>query len=320
MRFSVVIPIHNSEKYLNQCIESVLIQDYDSYEIVLVNDGSTDSSKVICEQYESFDDRIKVINLEKGHGAAYARNVGTREARGDYIIYLDSDDYILSNTFLSKLNDSAKNSVDIICYKFRKYFEETKGLNECSFSIPGFSENMSYAERINNLVKNDAFYCAPWTKAIRRGLLFENGIKFEEGLLSEDQEWYYHVIRNADTIGAIDESFIAYRQHKDSTSVSWTMKNLTDTIYIMENLYLSTNAMDGDELQEALFCSIAKLYCNLLIGYVRFTDKEKTSQYNRIKDLSILFNYHTNPRVKVFYMVNKAVGFRALLSILKIIS
>ena len=320
MFFSIIIPIHNSEKYLRQCIDSILTQTCRDFEVILVNDGSKDDSPRICDQYCDEDTRFHVIHRKQGKGAASARNAGTNMASGEYIVYIDSDDYIEDAMLLADIKKQAEKGYDVICYKFRKYFEDTDEMAACTFSMPAPIEGETIGDYVNRLVKCDAFYCAPWTKAIRRKILVDGGVKFKEGLLSEDQEWYYHVLIGANSIIGIDKSYIIYRQHKSSTSVSWTMKNLTDTIRIImfwKKEIERTNLPDG--YKNALLNSIAKLYCNLLIGYTRYSNTDKKNEYNNLKKLAGLMDYHINPRVNTFYKVYKVGGFTALMMVLKII-
>ena len=96
IKFSIIIPVYNAEKYLEQCIESVLCQTESNFELLLINDGSTDNSMIICEKYSQLDKRIIVINKENG-GASSARNVGLDHARGEMIVFIDSDDSIGKN-------------------------------------------------------------------------------------------------------------------------------------------------------------------------------------------------------------------------------
>ena len=99
MFFSIVVPVYNVEKYLKECIDSILSQTFTDFELILVDDGSKDESPLICDEYAQKDERIKVIHKPNG-GQAEARNVGTETAAGQYIIYIDSDDFIIENTFL----------------------------------------------------------------------------------------------------------------------------------------------------------------------------------------------------------------------------
>ena len=320
MFFSIIIPIHNSEKYLKQCIDSILAQTCSDFEVILVNDGSKDGSPQICDQYCVEDTRFHVLHRKKSGGAAAARNTGTSMASGEYIIYIDSDDYIEDAMFLADMREQAEKGYDVICYKFRKYYEDTGEMTACNFSIPTPIEGETIGNYVNRLVKNDAFYCAPWTKAIRRKILVDGEIRFKEGVMSEDQEWYYHVLIGANSIVGIDKSYIVYRQHKSSTSVSWTMKNLTDTISIITFWKMKIEQINlPDDYRCAILNSIAKLYCNLLIGYTRYSNPDKKSEYDNLKKLAGIMEYHNNPRVNAFYKIYKFGRFGMLMLALKII-
>ena len=320
MFFSIIIPIHNSEKYLKQCLDSILMQTHKDFEVILVNDGSKDGSPQICDQYCAKDTRFHVIHRKQGQGAASARNTGTSVASGDYIVYIDSDDYIEDAMFLADIKEQAEKGYDVICYKFRKYYEDTDEMTSCNFSMPVPKENETIGGYVDRLVKYDAFYCAPWTKTIRREILADRKIRFKEGLLSEDQEWYYHVLIEANSIVGIDKSYIIYRQHKSSTSVSWTMKNLKDTINIISFWRMEIGKINlPDDYKRAILNSIAKLYCNLLIGYTRYSNPDKKGEYDNLKKLAGLMRYHANPRVNTFSKVYKVGGFTALMTVLKII-
>lgn len=319
MFFSIVVPVYNVEKYLKECIDSILSQTFTDFELILVDDGSKDESPLICDEYAQKDERIKVIHKPNG-GQAEARNVGTETAAGQYIIYIDSDDFIIENTFLQDIYQAAQCGTDIICYKFRKYYDDTKDLADVGFKIPEFEKQDSMSRRINKLVSNDAFYCAPWSKAIKLSVIKENGVEFKKGLLSEDQDWYYNLLINSSSIEGIDKGYIAYRQRGNSTSNTWKIKNLTDTIGIIKNWKQKIETADlENELKLSLFSSLAKLYCNLLIGYTRYNSVEKKQYYQDLKSLSDLMDYHINPRVDAFYKIYKTGGFGLLMFALKVI-
>lgn len=320
MFFSIVVPIYNVETYLCQCIDSILNQTFADFELILVDDGSKDKSPRICDDYAGKDNRIRVIHKENG-GQALARNIGTEIASGEYLIYLDSDDYIACNTFLEEVYNKAINGLpDIICYKFQKYFDDTKTMKECNFNIPEFLESDTMANKVKKLTMNDAFYCAPWAKTIKLSLIKENDIRFVNGLLSEDQEWYYNVLINAKSLEAIDKSYIIYRQHKNSTSKSWKIKNLTDTICIISTWKQKIESFNfSEEYKVALYNTLAKLYCNILIGYTRYDNPEKKKYYGTLKEFSCLLKYNLNPRAKIFAKVYKIGGFRTLMTGLKMV-
>ncbi len=319
MFFSVIIPVYNVEKYLAECVDSVLGQTFTDFELILVDDGSKDASGALCDAYAAKDPRVKVIHKENG-GLSDARNVGTAAAVGDYIVYIDSDDYLSDTDFLEKIYEKAKDGSDIICYKFKKYYEDTKTFSKCDFAFPEFEQHITLAEKVNYLVKTNSFYCSAWSKSIKRSLLCDNGITFEKGLLGEDQEWYYHVLLKATSIAGVDKDYIVYRQRANSITSSWKMKNLTDCIYVVDKWQkqIAEAQIDAD-YKAALLNSVAKLYCNLLIGYTTFNDKQKKTQYAKLKELAFLFKYNLNPRVATFSKIYKLVGFDLTMFALKIL-
>ena len=318
-QISVVVPVYNVEKYLDECVQSILSQSYAEFELILVDDGSKDGSGAICYKYAQMDSRVQVIHKVNG-GLSDARNVGTHQAKGDYIVYIDSDDYICDPDFLQKINEKANYDFDIICYKFKKFFEDKNTFAECTFSCPNIDKIETLAGRINEMVRRDAFYCSAWSKAIRLSVLKENEIDFEKGLLGEDQEWYYHVLTKIHSITYIDEAMLVYRQRANSITSSWKMKNLTDCIYVVKKWYDQIpNENIDEEYKTALLNSVSKLYCNLLIAYTGFKDAEKKQYYANLQQMQGLLKYHMNPRVDLFYKVCSLTGFRGLMCVLKVI-
>ena len=124
MKISVIIPVYNTEKYLKECVESVLVQTYHNLEILLINDGATDSSPQICESYAKQDARIKLIYKENG-GLSDTRNTGIKQCSGDYVLFLDSDDYWDDPKMVEKLaNQMQQYPVDILNFRYKKYMED----------------------------------------------------------------------------------------------------------------------------------------------------------------------------------------------------
>ena len=316
MFISIVIPVYNVEKYLKECIESILKQTYTDYEVILVDDGSTDNSSFICDEYADNYSFISVIHKPNG-GQADARNVGLRHAKGEYILFIDSDDYISDNCFFEDIYDVSEGN-DIICFKFQKYFENTKRMSACTFTIPEFDNN-DKSLIIRKLSANDALYCAAWTKAIRREILINNGIIFEVGCKCEDMKWYFEVLMNADSIVGIDKAYIVYRQRDGSVTKSNALKTISDNIKAIEDIKKEIKSIAGNDLYDALYYPLSKLYCNLLISYASANENDKKQYHNRIKNMTDLLNYHENSRANVFYLINKFFGFNFLVFSLKIL-
>lgn len=319
MLFSIIVPIYNVEKYLNECVESILKQTFRDYELILVDDGATDNSPLLCDEFQKHDNRIKVIHKQNG-GLSDARNAGTKIAQGDYIIYIDSDDFLLSQDFLEKVYQKTKSAPDIILYKYVKYFDSTKKLDECKFSYDKALNMEDYASKIRMLVETDAFYGMAWIKAIRRNVIVNNGIEFEVGLLGEDMEWNYHIIYHSNSIELIDEPFLAYRQREGSITSTHKIKNLTDFIYVLEKWSNIIREKETNmEFQKVLYGSLAKYYSNLLVVYARLIDKEKKQYKERVKKLSWLLEYGLSYRPQTIKKIYNVFGFELTIIGLKLL-
>ena len=125
--FSIILPIYNVEKYLDRCVESVVNQDFDDYEMILVDDGSTDNCPKICDNYAEKYPFVKVVHKRNG-GLSSARNAGLEVASGKYVFWIDSDDWIQPNTFKTIYNALLKNSVDVLKINF--YMQPSKQISK----------------------------------------------------------------------------------------------------------------------------------------------------------------------------------------------
>lgn len=308
MRFSIIIPVYNVEKYLTQCVESILNQTFMDFELILVDDGSKDRSAAFCDEFQEKDSRVVVIHKEN-RGQADARNVGTRDAKGEYIIYIDSDDFIISNDFLQRIDVACQSKADIVFYKHKKYFDASKQFGSCAYSYAEAIKESEYENVIYSLVENDAFFGMPWNKAIRRELIQNCGINFETGLVGEDMEWIFHLVTNASCAALIDEPFVAYRQREGSTTTSLRIKNIADFVYILEKWSANVKKLESEKLKKALLGSLAKYYSNLLVAYSRVNDNNKSEYQSRIKELSWLLKYGMSKRPKMIRKVCSVCGF-----------
>lgn len=321
MFFSIIIPVYNVEKYLNQCVDSILRQTFHDYELILVDDGSPDNSGAICDEYARKDARIKVIHKENG-GLSDARNYGTREASGEYIVYIDSDDYLSEESFLQEIRDVATNDSDLILYKYKKYYEDSGKFSEVGFNFPAQEElkDKDTGYVLKRLVETDSFYCAAWMKAIRRSVLVDNVIEFKKGILSEDQEWYYHVVLCAKRFSVINKPFIVYRQRSGSITSTTGSKNMKDNIQLIEFWGNTIQSMDMDECKKfALMSSLGKLYANLLIAFTSLNANDKRKYKGDLKKLSWLMKYDLNPRTKKLKNIFRILGFNGTVCLLSII-
>ena len=218
---SVVIPMFNAEKYLGVCLESILIQTFTDFEVIVVDDRSTDNSIAVAESFlERFGGRLKVISLEKNTGSgAVPRNVGLNFARGKYIYFIDADDLLLDITLETFYNFAEEYQTDVVYQdRFLECGDEIipENLSERFICNPKFivdeptfeSENIS--ERVLKFLKH-AFDFMPWSKFSRRDFLVNNEIKFPHITISEDTIWTFEVLFAAKKFLRVSTPLYIYR-------------------------------------------------------------------------------------------------------------
>lgn len=194
---SVIIPVYNVEEYLRECVDSVLTQTYQNFEIILVDDGSTDSSGQICDEYASNDERICVIH-QKNSGPSKTRNTGLDNATGKYIYFLDSDDYIENNALELLVNTAESNNADLVFFDAHSFTDEGSEVKQ-GYVVKGTYDSKSGYEILSELHNNKDYHCAIYLLFIKHQLLIDNKISFlEAAYCSEDMLFSYQVYCSAE--------------------------------------------------------------------------------------------------------------------------
>lgn len=206
---SVIIPVYNVEAYLRQCLDSVLTQDYSSLQVIVIDDGSTDGSGAICDEYAAGDSRVVVIHQKNG-GAAAAKNAGLRVASGRYLSFVDSDDYLEPDAYRHMVSGLEAAGADVI---------------QCSFRDVYPTKSVPYAVKTEKNTFSAAEYLEQFTKEWTCGLLWDklyvrsifDGIFFEEGHKIDDEYFTYQGIMNARKI--VREDCVVYNYRKRRSGV-----------------------------------------------------------------------------------------------------
>ncbi len=222
MKVSVIVPVYNVAPYLAQCLDSLLRQTLNDIEIICVDDGSTDGSGRIMEEYAKKDRRIRAVHMENAGGGA-ARNKGMEWARGDYLHFCDPDDYV-DNTILSKLyNASVLNDADMSVCRWTR-FDNATGGNEPQFSFPGVVKKLISTRKnalkpaeIADVLFTMAGY-SPWCKLYRRKFVEGKKLRFQELRRTNDMFFVTSALANANKIAFVDESLYHYRIGIKSTT------------------------------------------------------------------------------------------------------
>ncbi len=226
---SIVVPVYNVEKYLDQCIESIVNQTYKNLEIILVDDGSKDSSGKKCNQWSEKDKRIKVIHKENG-GLSDARNVGIDCAKGEYITFIDSDDFIACEYIETLYKGIAEMDCDIsICNPYY-YYEEAKEKIIKRYEIKKEYIIGSALDMTIELMYQKKFDTSAWGKLYKTQLFKKNNIHYPKGKLYEDIATTYKVFLKAEKIIFINKNLYYYRQR--SNSIMGSDFNIKEMDYI----------------------------------------------------------------------------------------
>lgn len=220
IKVSVIIPVYNTEKYLDECLDSVENQTLKETEIICVNDGSKDNSQKILEEHAKNDSRIKVINQENA-GVAAARNHGLREARGDYVAFLDSDDFVAPWAYEKLYGSAKKYRVDVVASELTKFEDGTE------FDLSGMKHDdtkvslhrcRKYQNPFYDMISNTAFMV---TKLYRRDFLSKNGIWFKDGVTHyEDGLFNFLVFARLSEVVYDENPFYCYRIDRPGSAVT----------------------------------------------------------------------------------------------------
>ena len=215
---SVIIPVYNTEDYLRQCLDSAVNQTLKDIEIICINDGSTDHSPAILEEYQAKDPRVVIISQDN-RGLSAARNCGMIKARGKYVYFLDSDDYVDSETLKRSTELAEKNDLDAVVFGFEQFADsdELLKIHPCMVNIFSGSERVYTGAEYMSAAKDGGAYASRvWTAVWRRPFLEKNGIRFVEGILHEDMLFSFQAYMAADRVMAIPERLYHYRARPDS--------------------------------------------------------------------------------------------------------
>ena len=257
VKISVVIPVYNATKYLRECLDSVLAQKFDDYEVVCVNDGSTDDSLVLLQQYQKENSQIKIID-QANQGVCTARNNGIAQAQGKYIFLMDNDDTLIgTDCFKSVYTKAEEHKLDILCFNYS--FSHAVDILKCPTDIVYAGEKILCSGRVNVM---------PWNKLYKKELLACQSCGFKDGIQGgcEDDELTLRVFMKAERVMHIKDVFYAYRtDNLDAvTSQKTSMKNVLGFKAVLETLVVLIQENQGKKIntyfKRRIFFYLGELY------------------------------------------------------------
>lgn len=291
---SIIVPVYNVEAYLAKCVDSILAQTYTNLEIILVNDGSSDGCGRICDEYAKQDKRIKVIHKQNG-GLSDARNVAIDVATGEFISFIDSDDYVTDNYIMTlySLIEKYKCKVSVALYNTFVEGSKTKVVNggyreDCQTNIKAIEE-MFYQEKYDT---------ASWAK-LYHASLFATGIRYPKGIVYEDLATTYLLIFQSDKVAFCNRKIYNYLLRRDSIEgSSFSSQKMDSALQVCELMESHLDILG--KVMQAYQCRMMSFFFHLLLkmpdGY-----EHRDVLYNRIKAIrwSVLCNSKARKKARV---------------------
>ena len=294
MRLSIIVPVYKVEPYLRKCIDSLLAQDLsgEDYEIILVDDGSPDQSPAICDEYAAGYKNIRVVHRENG-GLSAARNSGLAVAQGEYVQFVDSDDYLEPNVLKALVTKMDTYRLDVLRFNYQNVNENGEVIEPNKVSKPFVDYRDEVCDGLSFLTERLGYGCYAWQFILRRELL--DGCRFKEGIYFEDSEWTPRMLMKASRVTSVPMIVYNYlmRQGSITKGVGRERKRkvLEDKIGLIDSLQSQMKAVDDDRWYRGF---IAQLTISIIssISVSFFDERKEYLKQMREKQVFPLYPFH----------------------------
>lgn len=299
---SVIVPVYNVEKYIEKCVESIIAQTYTDLEIILVDDGSTDNSGKLCDLYASKDERIRVIHKENG-GLSDARNVGIEQSTGEYLSFIDSDDYIHPQMMEILYRNMQEYGADLSMCDSLEVAENEE------FVFEKICNRVRVVEHpLEELRNNAAKISVAWNKLYPRKMFDE--VKYPKGKLHEDEYVIHELLYISKKMIVTDEKLYAYVQRQDSITSKINIKRIEDKLsaYICRIVFFEGK---GNKNMQKYAYDMMLLYIYGLLDGLATLQKEEKAKIKKVirrkliiatKNTMKLLTLKEKSKACVFYM------------------
>lgn len=261
---SVIIPVYNAEKYLEECIDSVINQTYKNIELILINDGSTDNSQDICERYKNKYSNINLFNITN-HGVSYSRNFGISKSSGEYIIFIDADDYIEKNMIFDLVKIKEEDTTNTIIFNYSKVYIDNKveiaNIPELIIEKQDLLNNFFFY--YNKMILNQ-----PWNKLYDSKIIKKNNINFDINLaIGEDLMFNLEYFKYCNKFRIINQYYYNYRINPDSVTNKFRENYYDNQKYLLNNI--KNFIEEQQEFNEEQQCAYKIHLCNNIINSIQ---------------------------------------------------
>lgn len=308
MLLSIIIPVYNAEKFLENCLNSIINQTFKDYEVILINDGSTDDSKTICQRYETTFDNISYIETEN-NGPSHARNIGLKYAKGKYIGFVDADDYIDKNMYRELINSAEEYKAEITICEYIRVWQNGKQI----ISNNSISENILIESQIkdkllrNYYTNNTEMLASPCNKIYLREFILNSKINFNQNLI-RGEDWWFNLLlyENASRISFINIPLYMYRQDNMNSimkkmSINYYEEWKTAREYLNKKNEVYQFKMDYNIYYQELLMNIHALLINIVKQKKKIDEIIYDDFYSKI----IIYDKYCSIPVKIAHFINK---------------
>lgn len=301
--FSIIVPIYKVEQYLRECVDSILQQSFINYELILVDDGSPDNCSQICDEYAETDNRVRVIHKKNG-GSSSARNRGLEASEGEYIIFIDSDDYWNDTGALEDIAGKIETleSVDVLVFNNIDYSCLTGESIICQRMYDAaFLESSSKEDTLKYIFENGLFPGAAWVTVTRKQFLEENDITFIEGIKAEDIDWLLNVFLNAEKFSAVNKAFYVYRKYRGG-SITGTAdeKSVNDILYTLDIWTKRLNEKKYKAVKEYALGFLCKHYLCAVLIYERLPKEQRVCCKENLQKYQFIIKHSPSFLIRFF--------------------
>ena len=311
MRFSIIVPIYKVADYLDDCVQSVKNQTYTDWELILVDDGSPDACPQMCDGYAKEDERIRVIHKENG-GASEARNAGIEQAKGEYVLLLDGDDFYNRSDMFEMLSANIdKSGADVILFGCTDWNMKTgeKRISRSDYDLHLLNQVADREQSLHYLLSQKKIPGGPTIFTVQRALLDEYGISFHCGIRAEDHEYVLMIFSHCKQIFAMNEPFYTYRlQREGSITHSGSIKMIQGIDYTLNKWVPILSCESNDQLRKDYLNYLAFIYSTGFVITGRLHGKERKESLELMRKHRMILKYGYWRDLRIVRLASSAFG------------
>lgn len=315
-KYSIIVPVYNVAPFLSQCVSSVLNQTYKNFELLLIDDGSTDSSSQICDNYADADNRVQVIR-QSNQGLSAARNQGIDHAVGIYLLFLDSDDYWHDSQVLERIDSRlTATQPDVLSFNYVKF-------TGSSFALPYFRHsedmprNIPCEQLLDYQLHHNLWIACAWNKVVKRALFASGKLRFQCGITAEDIDWCFRLALQAETFDYSSDVVVCYRQRATSISRGITPERIG---VLLDNIDRCLDLMKNDNTKaQILKPYISYQYATAIYRMAFITPNAQYRQLlTRITRNRNILRWSNDNKVRLIYLLDSIAGIGFVIKLLRI--